>query len=113
MGSPLNINDSDFRAEVLEAEMPVLVDFWAVWCGPCRMIAPTVKDIAAEYGDYIKVTKLNIDHNPETAGRYGVMGIPTLMLFKNGQVVDRIVGVMPKDAIVSRVLQHVDMKAAA
>ena len=110
MGNPIILSDSDFKAEVLDSDIPVLVDFWAVWCGPCRMIAPSIKEIAEEYGDYLKVAKLDIDENPETAGRLGVMSIPTLMVFKKGKVVERIVGAMPKDAIVARVLPHVDTK---
>ncbi len=112
MAKPLDISDSTFETEVLQSDKPVLVDFWAAWCGPCRMIAPFVKDIAAEYDDMLKVTKLDIDVNPMTAGRYGVMSIPTLMVFKNGKVVDRIVGAMPKDAIVARVMPHLATASA-
>lgn len=82
--------------EVLRAGTPVLVDFWAVWCGPCRMIAPIVEELAAEYDGQVKVGKLNVDENPELAGRYGVMSIPTLLVFKGGEPVERIVGFMPK-----------------
>lgn len=110
MGSPINVTDTDFKSEVLQSDKPVLVDFWAVWCGPCRMIAPSIKEIAAEYDAELKVAKLDVDHNPQTAGRYGVMSIPTMMVFKNGQVVERIVGAMPKDRILSHVLPHVDAK---
>ncbi len=112
MAKPLDITDTSFEAEVLKSTKPVLVDFWAAWCGPCRMIAPSVKDMATEYEDILKVTKMDIDVNPMTPGRYGVMSIPTLMIFKNGKVVDRIVGAMPKDAIVARVLPHLQTTAA-
>lgn len=112
MAKPLDVTDTSFESEVLKADKPVLVDFWAAWCGPCRMIAPFVKDIASEYEDVLKVTKLDTDTNPMTAGRYGVMSIPTLMVFKNGKVVDRIVGAMPKDAIVARLMPHLHKTAA-
>jgi thioredoxin 1 len=112
MSKPINITDATFQSEVLDSDKPVLVDFWAAWCGPCRMIAPHVKAIANEYEDHLKVAKMDIDENPMTPGRYGIMSIPTLMVFKNGQVVDRIVGALPKPAIVARVLPHVDMATA-
>lgn len=111
MAEPINVTDTDFENEVINSDKPVLVDFWATWCGPCRMIAPSVKEIAAEHGDNVKVVKIDIDENPMTPGRYGVMSIPTLMVFKDGQVVDRWVGAHPKDAIVARVLPHTSEKA--
>ena len=107
MAEPINITDTQFQSEVLDGEGAILVDFWATWCGPCRMIAPSLKQIAAEYED-VKVVKIDIDANPMTPGRYGVMSIPTMMVFKDGHVVDRFVGAQPKDAILSRVLPHVD-----
>ena len=113
MSEPINITDSNFESDVLGSDKPVLVDFWATWCGPCRMIAPTVKEIAAEYGDQVDVVKVDIDENPMTPGRYGVMSIPTLMIFKDGQVVDRWVGAQPKDAMVARLLPHMNEEAAA
>jgi thioredoxin 1 len=112
MAQPQNINDDEFTAEVLESDKPVLVDFWAEWCGPCRMIAPSVKQIAEEYGDTLKVAKLNIDDNPVAQGRYGIMSIPTLMVFKNGQVVARITGAMPKDRMLAQILPHLEVKTA-
>lgn len=112
MAEPIVVTDDSFEADVLQANKPVLVDFWAEWCGPCRMIAPTVKDMAAEYKDSLTVAKVDIDDNPAAPGRYGVFGIPTLMLFKDGQVVERITGALPKDQIVARVLPHLEVTTA-
>lgn len=106
MSDPINITDDSFEDDVLNADKPVLVDFWAEWCGPCRMIAPSVKEIASEHGEKLTVAKLDIDENPVIAGRYSVMSIPTLMVFKNGEVVARMTGVRPKDAIMAQVLPH-------
>jgi len=107
MAKPLAITDDTFQIEVLDATQPVLVDFWADWCGPCRMIAPSVEQIAADYEGKIKVGKVDVDSNPAIPGRYGIVGIPTLMLFKGGEVVERITGALPKDAILAKVLPHV------
>lgn len=107
MAKPLAITDDTFQSEVLDSVGPVLVDFWADWCGPCRMIAPSVEQIAADYEGKIKVGKVDVDDNPAIPGRYGIVGIPTLMLFKNGEVVERITGALPKDAILAKVLPHV------
>ena len=97
----LNVSDSNFEVEILKSDMPALVDFWATWCAPCRAIAPIVEEMAETYAGKIKVAKVNVDENPATPGKYGVRGIPTLILFKNGQVVDHLVGAVPKTQIKS------------
>jgi len=93
------VTDQDFENQVLKADGPVLVDFWAEWCGPCRMIAPALEEIAAELGEKITIAKLNIDENPMTPGRYGVRGIPTMLLFKGGEAVAQKVGAAPRGQI--------------
>ena len=93
------VSDASFEAEVLKATGPVVVDFWAEWCGPCRMIGPALEEIAGAMGDKVKILKLNVDENPGTAAKYGIMSIPTLMLFKNGEVASRQVGVAPKQKL--------------
>ncbi len=98
--STTKITDDSFDADVLKSGRPVLVDFWAEWCGPCKQIGPALEEIAAEMGDRVTVAKLNIDDNPMTPGRYGVRGIPTLMVFKDGKVASTKVGAMPKSKIV-------------
>ena len=90
------LSDHDFEAEVIKSTEPVLVDFWAPWCGPCRMVAPVVEELAKENVGTLKVTKINIDDSPKTATTYGISSIPTLMLFKGGEIADRFVGVQPK-----------------
>ena len=107
-----HLNDADFSADVLESEQPVLVDFWAEWCQPCHMIAPHVEAIANEYDGVLKVVKMDVDENPMTQGQYGIMSIPTLMLFKNGEVVERIRGAIPKDRILAAILPHLDKQGA-
>ena len=91
--------DANFKTDVLKSKIPVLVDFWAEWCGPCRMLAPIVEKIAKDYAGKIKVGKLNVDDNPDTPGELGIQGIPTIMVFKNGEMVKRIVGFQPEDKI--------------
>jgi thioredoxin 1 len=93
------VTDGEFSHQVLADPGLVLVDFWAPWCGPCRILGPVVDQIAQEYGDRVKVVKLNVDENPRTAGQYRIMGIPTMLLFQNGQVVDQLVGIRPKAQI--------------
>jgi thioredoxin 1 len=102
------VNDTNFESEVLQSPEPVLVDFWAPWCGPCRQIAPLIEELAGEYKGSAKVTKLNVDEAPNAAQNYGVSSIPTLMVFKGGEVVDRFVGVQPK----ARLQQAIDAAKA-
>lgn len=96
-----NISDADFENEVLKADGPVMVDFWAEWCGPCKALSPIVDEVSGEVGDKIKIVKVNIDHNPQAPTKYGVRGIPTLMVFKGGKVVDTKVGGMSKSQLTS------------
>ena len=98
-GAIIEVTDANFQAEVIEADGPVLVDFWAPWCGPCRVIAPSLEEINAERDD-LRVVKLNVDENQQTAARYDVMSIPTLIVFKNGEPASRIIGAMPKKRLV-------------
>ena len=93
------VSDADFESEVLKSSGPVVVDFWAEWCGPCRQIAPALEEIAGSLNGRVKIVKLNVDENPQTASRYGVMSIPTLMLFKNGELASRQVGAAPKQKL--------------
>jgi len=95
----LHITDKSFDLEVLRSDVPVLVDFWATWCAPCRAIAPIVEEMAETYSGKVKVGKVNVDENPSTPGKYGVRGIPTLILFKKGEVVDQVVGAVPKSQV--------------
>jgi len=95
-GTIQEVNDNNFQAEVIESETPVLVDFWAPWCGPCRMVAPVLEEIAQEKGDALKIVKLNTDENQQTAVAYEVLSIPTLILFKNGQIAKKVIGAYPK-----------------
>jgi thioredoxin len=100
----VHVTDASFDQEVLKSETPVLVDFWAPWCGPCRAIAPILDDLASEYNGRLKIAKINVDDNPQTPGRYGVRGIPNLLIIKGGQVKEQIIGAVPK----ARLVQAVD-----
>ena len=99
MGKPIEVGDGNFDQTVLQADMPVLVDFWAAWCGPCRMVAPIVEELAEEYEGRIKFTKVDVDQNAKTATRYGIMSIPTLLVFKDGEPASHIVGFRPKEEL--------------
>jgi thioredoxin 1 len=108
MANLKQLSDADFEAEVLQADQPVLVDFWAPWCAPCRMVGPVVEELAAENADSMKVVQVNVDNSPNSAAAFGISSIPTLMIFKGGQVVDAFVGVQPK----RRLQQAIDRATA-
>lgn len=107
------VSDNSFEQDVLQSDKPVLVDFWAAWCAPCRMLAPTVEAVAEKYGENARVVKLNVDDNPSVSQRYGIKGIPTLILFKNGKEEDRVVGATSKEAISRMIDKHVGTTANA
>ena len=111
MGKPQVVTDQSFEQDVLKSDTPVLVDFWATWCGPCRMVAPVLEDVANEQGDKIRIAKLDVDANPITAGRFGVRAIPTMIVFKNGREADRIVGFHPKPQLMQKLMPHLTMAA--
>ena len=106
MAMPIEVTDKTFEDVVLKASLPTVVDFWAVWCGPCKMIAPVLEEIAKDYAGKLQVAKLDVDNNNESAIKYGVMSIPTLILFKNGRAAERIVGFMPKEKLLAKLKPH-------
>jgi thioredoxin 1 len=107
MSATAEVSDSTFKQEVLDSDLPVLVDFWAPWCGPCRMVGPVVEEIAGQYVGQVKVVKLNTDENPNIASQYGIRSIPTLMVFKDGQRVDMVVGAVPKATLANTLEKYI------
>ena len=103
MSAPIELTDDNFEAEVLKSDKPVLIDFWAAWCGPCRMVSPIVEEISKEYEGKLKVGKINVDDNSKVASQYGIMSIPSLLFFKGGQVIDQVVGAVPKQQLTDKV----------
>ncbi len=106
MSNAIDINDASFDTEVLSCDKPVVVDFWATWCGPCRKLGPVLDEIAGEFGDKVKFVKVNTDENLKIAKAYAISGLPTLLVFKNGKAVERLVGLMPKSSIISNIEKH-------
>jgi thioredoxin 1 len=106
MVKPAAVTDASFERDVIQSDKPVLVDFWAAWCGPCRMVAPVVEEIANEYSEQLRVVKMDVDENGDTAAALGISSIPTLMLYKGGQPVERIVGFQPKQRLMSKIAPH-------
>ncbi len=105
---PVELNENNFEQEVLKANMPVLVDFWAVWCGPCKMIAPVVDELANEYEGKLKIGKVDVDNNQQIAMQYGIRSIPTLLIFKDGKVVEQIIGAAPKRSLIEKLSKHLN-----
>ena len=104
----INVNDENFEEEVLNSDMPVLVDFWAPWCAPCNMVAPIVEEIGKEYEGKLKVCKINVDEAPQTSAKYGIRSIPTLGIFKDGQMTDSVLGAVPKNVLIEKIAPHVE-----
>lgn len=107
MGKVIEINDTNFEQEVLNSEIPVVVDFWATWCGPCRKLSPVIDEIAEAYDGKIKFAKINTEDNIETAKSYSISGLPSLLIFKQGEAVERLTGMMPKSTIISNIEKHI------
>jgi thioredoxin 1 len=112
MAQPIAVTDQDFEEQVLKSSTPVLVDFWAVWCGPCKMIAPVLEQIAQETEGVLTIAKLDVDNNPGVPSKFGIRSIPTMVLFKDGEAVDQIVGFRPKPQLLKQLAKHVDGLAA-
>jgi thioredoxin 1 len=107
MAQPIHLADATFEQEVLKSDLPVLIDFWAAWCGPCRMIAPVIDELANDYEGKAKICKLDVDNNQQTAMQFGIRSIPTILIFKGGEVVDTIVGAVPKEQILNKLKSHI------
>ncbi len=105
---PVEVTDGNFKNEVLDSQTPVLIDFWASWCGPCKMIAPIIEELASEYDGKMKFGKLDVDANPQISMQFGIRSIPTLLVFKGGKVVDQIVGAMPKKSLLDKISPHMN-----
>jgi len=106
VGNAVAVTDQSFDQEVLQSPVPVLVDFWAAWCGPCKAIAPTIDQLSVEYAGKLKVVKVDVDANMEVSNRFGVLSIPTLLVFKDGQIVEKMIGALPKPALLARIQPH-------
>lgn len=107
MSNAIDINDNSFKEEVIDSDRLTIVDFWAPWCGPCRKLGPVLDEVVSEYSEKIKVVKLNTDENLKTAKEFSISGLPTLLMFKNGQPVERLVGLLPKSSIISNIEKHI------
>lgn len=107
MAKPVEFTDANFDEQVLKSDVPVLVDFWATWCAPCKMIAPTIEQLAGEYEGKAKIGKVDVDSNPNVASKYGIRSIPTLLIFNNGELIDQLIGAVPKTQIESKLKSHV------